>query len=233
MANVRFYFDWDWQGADQAFRRAVELGPSSDTPYLEYSEFLSGIGKPEQGLEVARKGREIDPISPNASHLGAYALLLLGRFDEAIGEFTEALAKHPNWTWGHIKIAFTYAENNMFDKALESAAKAEAAMHEGGSPLAHSWLGFVYGVAGKTEKARQGLEGIRAMKAQYIDPLIVGYYHLGLGEKEKLLDCMEQAYLERSPLSAHMGAIQFLCRRVGIGEEPRFKALLKKMAYPV
>ena len=108
-------------------------------PHLEYVEFLSGVGRMEKALASAKRARDLDPVSPNPAHAIGYVLLLMGDLDGAIREFKTAIDHHPNWTWGHIKVARTYAENGMHKEALSAAAAAEAALHGGGTPLARSY----------------------------------------------------------------------------------------------
>jgi len=229
---VHFNFEWDWEAADREYRRAVELGPGRDLPLLEYSEFLTGVGRIEEALAMARKAREVDPVSPSPPHAIGYALLLMGDLDGAIREFREAIAQHPNWTWGNIKIARTYAEAGRTDEALASAATAEAMLHGGGTPLARSWLGYVYAMAGQEERAREILRELENAEGRYVDPLTTGYLHVGLGDRDAVVKCAEQAYRERSPLAPHMRAYGHLTRPLDVQGDPRFRSILERMGYP-
>ena len=52
---VRFYFEWDWAGADAEFRRAFELNPGSHAVNEEYGWFLTAIGPLDEGLARSRE----------------------------------------------------------------------------------------------------------------------------------------------------------------------------------
>ncbi|NNE44854.1 MAG: protein kinase [Gemmatimonadetes bacterium] len=230
-AMVRFHLDWDWEGADEEFRAAVALDPRGDLPYLEWGEYLCGTGQLDEALRAAHQARDADPISPNAPHAVGFTLLLMGDFDGAVREFNEAIAKHPNWTWGYIKSAWTYAEAGDNQRALERAAAAEAALHGGGSPLARSWLGYVYARCGETARAHAAQEEILSAPG-YTDPIVTSYVPCGLGDVESVVAAMERALQERSPLAPQMWAIGRLARYVDLENHPRFQAVIREMDYP-
>ena len=54
---VRALFDWDWAGADRAFRRAVELNPESPDAHTGYLIYLIPMGRFQEGMAHAKRGR--------------------------------------------------------------------------------------------------------------------------------------------------------------------------------
>jgi len=226
---VSFMVDWDWEGADEAFQRAIAMGPGRDVPVLEYADFLTAMDRLPEALEMAGRARRLDPVTPNPTHLEAYTLLLMGEYDKALEKFTAANALHPNWIWGHIKLAMTYSKAGEHDKALAEVKIAEAALHEAGTPLAWSWLGRVYGKAGHEERAREILARLQDTDEMQVEPLTRVYVYSGLGEKEKMLDEIEEAYRRRSGLCPHLLAVGRLEGDMGLMREPRFKAVVGRM----
>ena len=59
---VRFYFEWDWSGAEMEFRRALELNPGSQAVHEEYGNFLGMMGRLDEGLARSRKQRGSTPF---------------------------------------------------------------------------------------------------------------------------------------------------------------------------
>src|SRR5260370_17061732 len=47
---VKHYYEWDWQGAEREYKRAIELSPSYAIAHLRYARFLSMVA------------RHVDPI---------------------------------------------------------------------------------------------------------------------------------------------------------------------------
>src|SRR5947208_450669 len=68
---VRFRYDWDWEGAESEFRRAIELDPNSTVAHHYYSHNLEVMGRTEEALVESKRWIELDPFSPAAyEHLG-------------------------------------------------------------------------------------------------------------------------------------------------------------------
>jgi len=45
LATAKFNYDWDWAGAAEGFKKAMQLDPSYATAYQRYSLYLSAMGK--------------------------------------------------------------------------------------------------------------------------------------------------------------------------------------------
>lgn len=75
---------FDYAGAEQAFKRALELNPNHAQTYHWYGWMLRyDLGRPEEALELHKRGAALDPLSgPMLTNVAA-DLFALGRFDEA------------------------------------------------------------------------------------------------------------------------------------------------------
>ena len=161
-AEIKYLFEWDWEGADEDLRRAIETNPGSDFARISYAYYLSAVGRFDEAIDHATIAKELDPLSPSAFHLVAFSLMGKHEYVRAAEEFRAALDLNPNWTWGYIKLAKTYADSGLCEQAFATAESAEAELHDGGTPLARSWLGYTYakcGDATKTEAALATLDG--------------------------------------------------------------------------
>src|SRR2546422_8286390 len=63
LAWVQFAYDWDWEGAERSYRRALELNPGYATGHHWYSFVLLVSGEAEQALVEAHTALELDPSS--------------------------------------------------------------------------------------------------------------------------------------------------------------------------
>src|SRR5207245_8629975 len=63
LAWVQFAYDWDWEGAERSYRRALELSPGYATGHHWYSFVLLATGQAEQALVEAHTALELDPSS--------------------------------------------------------------------------------------------------------------------------------------------------------------------------
>jgi tetratricopeptide (TPR) repeat protein len=80
-------YDWDWLGAEQEFRRAIELNPSYATAHQRYAIYLTAVGRIQQAVEEIKRAQDLDPLSLIINtDLGL--ILYLGRhYDEAIEQY--------------------------------------------------------------------------------------------------------------------------------------------------
>ncbi len=91
LAAVMTDYDWDWEGADREYRRAIELNPNYVTAHSWYAEQLSRMGRHDEAVAEARRARELDPLSLVSSMIVSWILYFARRYDEAI----EWAPQHP------------------------------------------------------------------------------------------------------------------------------------------
>jgi len=93
------------------------------------------------------------------------------------------------------------------------------------------WIdGYIYGIAGEMEKAREVLDHyLERSKTAYVSPTDFTMIYLGLGESDTAMDYLEMAYEQ------HEGWLVLLRAEPmydSLRSNPRFQALLDKMNYP-
>src|SRR5262245_11392299 len=71
--------EWNWGAAGDAFRRAIQLNPSSTIGRDLYANFLISMGRFEEAAAVARQTVRLDPLLPIVYNELAFALAFLGR----------------------------------------------------------------------------------------------------------------------------------------------------------
>jgi serine/threonine-protein kinase len=228
---VRFYFEWDWGGAEAEFRRGLELNPGSRAVHEEYGWFLTALGRLDDGVAHSRKAAELDPLSMGPIHDIAVNDMVRARYQQAEAGFRRAIDINPNWTWGYIKLARTLAYQKRCPESLAQAEIAERRIAGGAAPLSRSWLGITYAMCGETARARQKLDELHALsKKQYVDPSALSPVYWRLGEKDEALRWFERAFEDRSPNMVYAGLEPRL--NPGIEGAPRFAALVRRMAFP-
>lgn len=231
LALVKFYFEWDWSGAEAEFRRGLELNPGSRTVHEEYGNFLTALGRLDEGLAESRKAAELDPLSVGPVHDIALNYMVRGDFDQAAANFRRTTEIDPNWTWGYIKLARTLAHQKKCPEALAQAEIAEVRIAGGVAPTSRSWLGFTYALCGETERARKALEELHALsRERYVDPVTFALIHNGFGETDEALRWYEKAFADRTPNMVYASMLPRL--NPDLAGNPRFQAILRKMGFP-
>jgi TolB-like protein/Tfp pilus assembly protein PilF len=228
---VRFYFEWDWAGADAEFRRALALNPGSRSVHEDYGFFLTSMGRLDDGLAQSREAAILDPLSVGPVHDMAINALVRGDYEQAATGFRHAIDIDPNWTWGYIKLARTLAIQKKCKEALAQAEIAERRIAGGAAPLSWSWLGATYAICSDTARARQKLAELHALeKKQYVDPVTFAEIHSALGEMDEALHWYEKAYLDRTPNMAYAAIVSRIS--LELAGNPRYKAIVDRMGFP-
>src|SRR6185369_9422257 len=84
LATIKFYHNWDFEGAEVSLNKALSLSLNSSLINQVYGWFLIAKGDFENAIERMKQALALDPLSlPLMSNLGdAYSFA--GRFDEAL-----------------------------------------------------------------------------------------------------------------------------------------------------
>jgi adenylate cyclase len=93
---VKVWYEWDFKGAEQEFKRAISLNPNYATAHHYYSLALESMGRDNEAVEQARKAVEADPLSIPANLALGQRLSGAGRDDEAIAHLRKTLEMDPN-----------------------------------------------------------------------------------------------------------------------------------------
>src|SRR5229473_780330 len=63
VALAKFGGDWDWDGAELAFRRGLALDPADPLAHVHYSWLLMLLGREDAAFAEAQRGHALAPSS--------------------------------------------------------------------------------------------------------------------------------------------------------------------------
>jgi len=180
--------EFDWQGAECEFRRALELNPSSAVARYYYGHwFLLPLGRVEQALTEDLRALEIDPLDPFFNSQVGYLLHASRQFEPAVAQLQHAIDLDPTFFESYWLLSITYALTGRIDEAIAAAEKANELSR--GIARTLGLLGRAYGLAGRTAEARQLLEVLEIRcRSSYVPPSSIAMIHRGLGDLEKALE---------------------------------------------
>jgi tetratricopeptide (TPR) repeat protein len=226
LGSIKFYFDWDWDGAEREFRRAIELNPDSAVSLQAYAVFLGNLGRMEDAIETVKRALELDPLWSKANQDLGLWLCLGKRYDEAIAQLTRAAEIDPNFPLTHLCLGMTYIETGEFASAIEAFRRG--AESEGG-PIIETGLAIGYARSGRKTDALTILRQLQERPEESRDPVHIAWVLASLGEKASALASLEEAYELRAPMLISMPMFQWYDPLRG---EPGFQDLLRRMNFP-
>jgi adenylate cyclase len=216
-----------WPEADQAFRRALELAPGDAEAVNQYAQFLSAVGQLEPSLREIERAQQLDPLSPIIGVIHAGALAAVKRDDAAEAQIKSVLAAHPEFGAAHNWAAAQYIERKMYSKAEAELRLAGKRKGQNGDAKAL----IVRGMAEPAQHAAavSSLETAPDNADIRQDAIWYAFFLISLGERGRALDELEVYAVKHN--SAFAG---WLWNRAfdPLRNEPRFKAVLAKLALP-
>ena len=112
--------DWDWEGTEAHYRRALELSPGYATAHQWYATLLVALGRTEEGLAEIRRALELDPLSPIINQNAGQVAFWTGDYEEAIKRMRRAVELSPEWENPRRFLVQVYAQAGLDDEALEA-----------------------------------------------------------------------------------------------------------------
>ncbi len=220
--------DFDWEGAELEFRRALELNPAS--PIVRYSYgfwLLRPTGRLNEALLHVQEAVRLDPLSPNYNAWLGALLASDGQVDRAVEQYMRAIELDPSLWRPHWLLAMTYVRTRRFEDAIAEANKA--CELSGGTAATLGTLGLAYALMGRRAEAEALLEQLtERSRTDYITPVAIALIHVGLKDTDRVLEWLEKGVEERDVLT--VSVINSERQMLGVTlEQPRYRALLRKM----
>ena len=223
MGYLKTVREFDWPGAEQSFRRALELNPSNADDYNLYGRFYAGLERYDESLAMLQRAQELDPLAHRVDV--ATTLLRAGRYDQAVLRAEEAVELDPGQDRARATLGWAYL---LSGRQAEGLAELERAVSLSlGNTLWLGQLGQAYAMAGQATRAREILRELEEhAQGAYFSPYHFAYVCTGLGDVDRAMDWLERAVAERAgPAYGIKGSFLLTPLRA----HPRFQALLRHM----
>lgn len=221
-AYARMVFEFDWAGAEAGFKRALELSPNSADAYDLYGRMCAGLGRFNEAIALQERSFELDPLTHRTDL--ATALLRAGRYEEAKQVVSHALETQPDDPRLRATLGWALLKLNREDEGLAELEHAVALTHEN---IWMAQLGEAYALTGRIDKAQEILRKLTdPLRPTPPSPYHLAYVYTGLGEADRAMDLLEQAFQEGTGALYGIKGSFLLAPLRG---NPRFAALLEKM----
>ncbi|PYJ51579.1 MAG: hypothetical protein DME83_07215 [Verrucomicrobia bacterium] len=221
LAETKRILDWDLDGAEAEFNRAVEIEPNSTPSNYFIAALYAARGDRDKALAYLQRTSKIDPASLWVSNFACELYRYFGLYDEAIAAGERALQLDPTFAhYGEPSLAALYREMGRFDDAIALYKKAHDFTGRPGFGLA-----ITYARMNRRKEALQTLEAAIAGWG-YRPGDAIAHVHVVLGAHDDAIRELERACEQRSSSLHGVGiAPEF----VPLRSDNRFLSILQKI----
>src|SRR5258705_1742132 len=192
LASIKAVMDWDWQGAENEYCKALEMNPNYPTAHHWYAAQLLLQCRLEQALQEIKKAQQLDPLSLGINKDFAVILLYARDYDKALEQCRKTLEIEPHFGAMFTYIAQIYELQQKYPEATAELEKAHASAPED-VEITYA-LGQAYALMGRKDEALKISNELNQPRKQngYL-PKEAAYLYALLAEKEQAVAVLQKA----------------------------------------
>ena len=197
LGYIKFYYYWDWAGAEAEFLKSIRLNPSYVLAYDAYCYYLTAMERfPEARLAI-EKAIQMDPFSAKISTDYGFCLYYEKKYDEAMAALNSSLLLNPGYPLTYIWMARCYQVKKMYKEAIEENKHALSVNKNW--PVAFAAIGNVYGASGQMEESKGILDTMLSLAGSiYVTPYGLALVYAGRHEFDSAFKYLDMALVDRS-----------------------------------
>ena len=203
LALLHMLYEFDFVKAQRLLEDAVHL----DRWNAETHQYLAHLylatnrwSEAKNEIEFARNC----PLANAMIHCTHGWLLHFMRQPNAVRECEEASNVHDEFARGHMMLGWAYEGAGQLEFAEREFLKGmkDPTVKVTGQAS----LGHLYALAGRKPEARAQLKELQLLaKKRHVSPYFLALVHVGLGDSEKAIRCLQEAYREKCDWLIHAG----------------------------
>ncbi|MDQ3061594.1 MAG: winged helix-turn-helix domain-containing protein, partial [Acidobacteriota bacterium] len=130
LCDNKMYYEYDFDGAERACKRAIELDPNSPLAHQVYSRYLPGRGRFDEAIAEIKTATDLEPASVFHQLMYGNILHYARRYPEAAAQYKRVLAMDENnvnaYLWLINTLTFQGNESEAFEWFMKSLASQKA-----------------------------------------------------------------------------------------------------------
>ena len=223
VGKVLGWFEWDFQAAELALRRAVARSPSYAEAHYGLASVLPSNGNMEEGLAEIREALALDPLSSEFSGWVARFLLYSRRLEEAIEQCKETIRLDPQYYYAHVRMGNALLAMGKPEEAL--SAFREQATRTGDVVSVRAYEAQALAVLGRGQEAREILDALEN-EERYVRPEFLAGAYGALGDLDRAFEKLDEALEARS---AGLVYLHIDPAYDSLHDDPRFEGIVNRV----
>lgn len=193
VGKVLGWFEWDFDGAELALRRAVGANRKYGDAHWGLGSILPATGQLDEAIDEMRLAVSIDPLSPVFNYWLARFLYFDRQVDEAVEEAHRSIELDPSSFRPRLILGLCYLLRDRPEEALDAFQAVEVSGTVSGQPF----VARAHAAAGRFDEARRILEALDRGEG-YVRSEFVAPAWAALGDPDRAFEALEHAYRDRS-----------------------------------
>jgi serine/threonine-protein kinase len=196
LASVQWWFEWNWEAAEQSYKRAIAQNPNYATAHDGYAMLLCARGRFDEAIEQINRAGDLDPLSRIIAVHSGWPFYFARDYESAIRRFRKALELDEHFIPAHGWLGMALGQQHRYREALEAFQRA---LDVDRIPILLAMLGHTHAIAGNREQAEEVLTVLDyESRSRYISPYDIAVIHAGLGDHDAALAKLRDAFEDRS-----------------------------------
>ena len=224
LAAGKIYYDWDWAGAEEGFKRALALNPNL-VGANEYAWLLMAVGRFDEAIAEAERTLRLDPFTVVTNVTLAHFYTHARQYDQAIAQWQRFLELGLDDALAYSGFAKVYELMGKFEDCVRFQQKAMTLRGDTTDDI--EALGLAYSESGPKGYWMWHLDKLKGRYDQ--NPTDTAIYYAQLGDKDQAFAWLEKAYEKHD---MELFRLKYNPRFDPLRDDPRFGDLLSRMNFP-
>jgi len=225
LAVLNVSFEWDLEGGEREYRRALELSPESGELRAMHAYCLTYMHQFEDALAEIVRAKELEPESVLVAGYNAVNLMFARRYLESLQECQRCMDLDPAYTTADWIRAQVHTLLHEHDEAIAAAERAVALTNRRSFYL--SAYGMACAAAGRRDDADRVIQELLARaRSEFVSPLWLADINTQLGERDLAFEWLERAYESRTQALISLGVSPLYD---SLRADHRFQSLLDRI----
>lgn len=211
LANIKLWYDWDWVGSEQEFRRALALNPNSSMAHLDYSHLLQIRKRFSEALDENRRALDLAPLDILGSMHLAWLYSDARDGTNTVAQSRRVLELDPRFAGAYLFLASGYELQKKWPEAIASYEQVRKLYPAD----VLSGIARVSAESGDRKRAARAFAELSDFaKRNYVAPTYFAQYYAALGDRDRAFEWLETAYRRHAPslisleVSSHWDALR-------------------------
>jgi len=219
--------EWDWEAAERAYLRAIELNPNFAMGRAYYAYLLFYLNRPEEAMAQIERALELDPFHANIRTIYAWCLMYAHRYNEAVEFLEETIRTDPTGQMALSGLKSAYHLTGEHEKAIDvwkTWFNSRGEFEDEEALIRGYEEGGYYRALSNVADLK-----VERRKTTFVSPWQIATLYTRAGKNEEALEWLEKSYEERDPNFSYICIDPIFD---GLREDSRFQELLRLLNLP-